>query len=138
MDTPGPLDRLPVASSRPSTSSSEPTIERISFGEARALHEADLRANISDCLDVLAQLATGIDVNVRFNAPDAFEATREVAIFDLLGIPLVHGWLVDPQDVETAKAMGDRSYNELVELMVSGGEENNAQKGGEAYLSVAV
>ena len=38
-----------------------------------------------------------MDVNVRFTDIDKFEFTDEVAIFDLLGIPLVHGWLIDPQ-----------------------------------------
>ena len=38
-----------------------------------------------------------MDVNVRFTGIDAFEFTDEVAIFDLLGMQLVHGWLVDPQ-----------------------------------------
>lgn len=28
---------------------------------------------------------------------DDFEFTRERAIFDLLDIPLYHGWIVDPQ-----------------------------------------
>ena len=41
--------------------------------------------------------ATGVDINVQFTDIDKFEFTDEVAIFDLLGIPLVHGWLVDPQ-----------------------------------------
>jgi hypothetical protein len=41
--------------------------------------------------------ATGVDVNVRFTGIDAFEFTDEVAIFDLLGMQLLHGWLVDPQ-----------------------------------------
>jgi hypothetical protein len=41
-----------------------------------------------------------------------------VAVFDLLGIPLVHGWLVDPEaDAATAVAFGNKSYNELVELL---------------------
>lgn len=29
-------------------------------------------------------------------------------------------WLVDPQDEELARVIGDRSYNELVQLMVGG------------------
>ncbi len=41
--------------------------------------------------------ATGVDVNVRFSGIDSFEFTDEVAVFDLLGMQLVHGWLVDPQ-----------------------------------------
>lgn len=39
--------------------------------------------------------------------------------FDLLGIPLVHGWLVDPADAATAAAFGTKSYNELIEMLVS-------------------
>ncbi|MEW5307491.1 MAG: hypothetical protein WDW36_009883 [Sanguina aurantia] len=128
---PGSSDLNSAGSSNAAGSSSSapsPSLECISHSTARAIHEADLRANISDCLDVLAQLATGIDVNVRFNAPDAFEATREVAVFDLLGIPLVHGWLVDPQDEELARVIGDRSYNELVQLMVSSMDEGAVAK----------
>jgi len=40
-----------------------------------------------------------------------------VAVFDLLGIALVHGWLVDPQDATTAAVFGNKSYNELVEML---------------------
>jgi hypothetical protein len=40
-----------------------------------------------------------------------------VAVFELLGIPLVHGWLVDPQDTRTAAVFGNKSYNELVEML---------------------
>jgi hypothetical protein len=52
-------------------------------------YEAHLRANIDDALHVLGKCATGIDVNLKFNSPLAFEPTPEVAIFDLLGITLV-------------------------------------------------
>lgn len=60
---------------------------------------------------MLAQLATGIDVNVRFNAPDAFEATREVAVFDLLGIPLVHGWVFLECVIYLIVEFGIRMFN---------------------------
>jgi hypothetical protein len=40
-----------------------------------------------------------------------------VAVFELLGIPLVHGWLVDPKDARTAAVFGNKSYNELVEML---------------------
>ncbi|KAJ6695544.1 NF-E2 INDUCIBLE PROTEIN [Salix koriyanagi] len=53
--------------------------------------------NISDAIDLLPRLATGIDVNLKFRRIDDFEFTRECAIFDLLDIPLYHGWMVDPQ-----------------------------------------
>lgn len=80
--------------------------------------------NIADAIDLLPRLATGIDVNIKFRRFDIllfslvihchsftlldqkysdtcriddFEFTRECAIFDLLDIPLYHGWIVDPQ-----------------------------------------
>lgn len=36
-------------------------------------------------------------VNVRFDGVKHFEFTNEIAMFDLLELPLVHGWLYDPQ-----------------------------------------
>ena len=36
-------------------------------------------------------------VQVRFDDVHGFEFTDEVAIFDLLDVSLVHGWLVGPQ-----------------------------------------
>ena len=48
-------------------------------------------------MTVLPKLATGLDVNVRFTGVSDFEYTPECSVFDLLGIPLYHGWLVDPQ-----------------------------------------
>ncbi|KAJ4712926.1 protein FAM63A-like [Melia azedarach] len=82
--------------------------------------------NIADAIDLLPRLATGIDVNIKFRRIDDFEFTPECAIFDLLDIPLYHGWIVDPQDYDTANAIGSKSYNaimgELVALETMGGE----------------
>ncbi|XP_074591567.1 uncharacterized protein LOC141847424 isoform X1 [Curcuma longa] len=75
--------------------------------------------NISDAIDLLPRLATGIDVNLHFRKIDDFEFTRECAIFDLLDIGLYHGWIVDPQDVDTAAAIGSKSYNTLVAELVA-------------------
>ncbi|KAL3619343.1 hypothetical protein CASFOL_036913 [Castilleja foliolosa] len=75
--------------------------------------------NIADAIDLLPRLTTGIDVNIRFRRIDDFEFTRECAIFDLLDIPLYHGWIVDPQDSETADAIGSKSYNTVMEELVS-------------------
>ena len=48
---------------------------------------------MADALAELPKLATGVDVNVRFtDGPLAFEFTAETAVFDLLRLPLVHGW----------------------------------------------
>ncbi|XP_071698858.1 uncharacterized protein [Rutidosis leptorrhynchoides] len=75
--------------------------------------------NIADAIDLLSRLTTGIDVNLKFTRIDDFEFTRECAIFDLLGISLYHGWIVDPQDVETSGAIGTKSYNTLMGELVA-------------------
>lgn len=74
--------------------------------------------NIADAIDLLPRLATGIDVNIKFRRIDDFEFTPECAIFDLLDIPLYHGWLVDPQD-DTVNAIGAKSYNTLMGELVA-------------------
>lgn len=75
--------------------------------------------NIADAMDLLPKLTTGIDVNVKFRRIGDFEFTPACAIFDLLGIPLYHGWILDPWDRETANAIGSKSYNALTEEFVS-------------------
>ncbi|EGV91218.1 Protein FAM63A [Cricetulus griseus] len=70
-------------------------------------------------MTVLPKLATGLDVNVRFTGVSDFEYTPECSIFDLLGIPLYHGWLVDPQSPEAVSAVGKLSYNQLVEKIIT-------------------
>ncbi|XP_042391494.1 uncharacterized protein LOC121982474 isoform X2 [Zingiber officinale] len=83
--------------------------------------------NISDAIDLLPRLATGIDVNVLFRKINDFEFTRECAIFDLLDIGLYHGWIVDPQDTDTAAAIGSRSYNTIVSELVQAFEMKKAE-----------
>ncbi|KAJ4832242.1 hypothetical protein Tsubulata_002005, partial [Turnera subulata] len=79
------------------------------------------------------------NVNVRTSSCrfwiDDFEFTPECAIFDLLDIPLYHGWIVDPQDYETANAIGPKSYNALMGELVAletlnmgDGSNNNAKE----------
>ncbi|KAL3499432.1 hypothetical protein ACH5RR_038525 [Cinchona calisaya] len=75
--------------------------------------------NIADAIGLLPRLTTGIDVNIKFMRIDDFEFTRECAIFDLLDIPLKHGWIVDLRDLDTANAIGSKSYNTLMEELVA-------------------
>ena len=43
--------------------------------------------------------------------------------------PSVHGWVVDAQeDAETARAVGNRTYNELVELVISTMDDASIQR----------
>ena len=76
--------------------------------------KANLQYNLADAISLLPRLTTGVDINVRFNDIRGIEFTADVAVFDLLGIDLVHGWLVDPQDVETTQVLGNKTYNEIV------------------------
>ncbi|KAK6137602.1 hypothetical protein DH2020_028659 [Rehmannia glutinosa] len=91
----------------------------ININEKDTGYVENQQQNIADAIDLLPRLTTGIDVNLKFRRIDDFEFTRECAIFDLLDIPLYHGWIVDPQDRETADAIGSKSYNTLMGELVS-------------------
>ncbi|KAK2830945.1 hypothetical protein Q5P01_018876 [Channa striata] len=80
--------------------------------------ELNFQQNMSDAMAVLSKLSTGLDVNVRFTGVSDFEYTPECIVFDLLDIPLYHGWLVDPQSPEMVAAVGKLSYNQLVEKII--------------------
>lgn len=82
--------------------------------------DANREQNVADAVALLPKMATGLDVNVRFRNATDFEFTDEIAIFDLLDVPLVHGWVVDRDaDPDAAAAVGDASYNEAVTLAIS-------------------
>lgn len=66
---------------------------------------------------VLHKLQTGLDVNVKFTDVRVFEYTPECIVFDLLDIPLYHGWLVDPQ--VCMWALISESYSTVVICSVS-------------------
>lgn len=83
---------------------------------------SNLEQNISDAMDILPKLKTGLDVNVRFTGITDFEYTPECIIFDLLRIPLYHGWLIDPTLNELNYAIGGRSYNQLVDFIIGTNE----------------
>ncbi|XP_056335963.1 ubiquitin carboxyl-terminal hydrolase MINDY-1 [Danio aesculapii] len=80
--------------------------------------ELNFQQNMSDAMAVLPKLSTGLDVNVRFTGVSDFEYTPECIVFDLLDVPLYHGWLVDPQSPEVVSAVGKLSYNQLVEKII--------------------
>lgn len=83
---------------------------------------ADLRENLQSCLEVLPKLNVGLDVNCQFRSPTAFEFTRELGVFDMLDIALFHGWVVSKQDELAFKALGDSSYNQVVERLIASQE----------------
>lgn len=77
------------------------------------------QATIAATLGLLPRLCHGLDVNVSFTGTEAFEYTQELACFDAFGVVLRHGWVVDPQAVSTASAIGGKTYNALQELLIN-------------------
>ncbi|CAG2170062.1 unnamed protein product [Oppiella nova] len=75
--------------------------------------------NFMDAMQILPKLPKGLDVNVRFTGVSDFEYTPECIVFDLLHIPLYHGWLVDPSDRPVKAAVGNCSYNQLVDKIIN-------------------
>ncbi|NXG52628.1 MINY1 hydrolase, partial [Psilopogon haemacephalus] len=88
--------------------------------------QLNFQQNIHDAMMVLPKLSTGLDVNVRFTGVSDFEYTPECIIFDLLNLPLYHGWLVDPQTPEVVQAVGKLSYNQLVEKIITCKQESDS------------
>ncbi|XP_039629675.1 ubiquitin carboxyl-terminal hydrolase MINDY-2 isoform X3 [Polypterus senegalus] len=91
--------------------------------------------NMSDAMAVLHKLQTGLDVNVRFTGVRVFEYTPECIVFDLLDIPLYHGWLVDPQTDDIVKAVGSCSYNQLVEKIIFCKQSDSSELVGEGFVA---
>ncbi|RWS28399.1 hypothetical protein B4U80_07982 [Leptotrombidium deliense] len=75
--------------------------------------------NMHDAIAILPKLQTGLDVNVKFDAITHFEYTPELIVFDLLHIPLYHGWLIDPEMKDIASVVGNCSYNQLVDKVIT-------------------
>lgn len=78
--------------------------------------------NTEDAISILHKLLTGLDVNVKFSGVRDFEFTGELCVFDLLGIMLYHGWVIDPSS-EAAAIINDLSYNQLTNNIFAWREE---------------
>lgn len=77
--------------------------------------ESNYNRNLDDVINLLPDLGRGLDVNVKFRHVTDFEFTPALSLFDLLRVNLYHGWIPDPQFVEIRDAVGDLTYNQLVE-----------------------
>ena len=62
-----------------------------------------LSTQLDTVIKLLPRLQYGLDVNVRFNNIRGFEFTEEMAAFDMSGVTLLHGWIVDPEDKRTVR-----------------------------------
>ncbi|XP_040044688.2 ubiquitin carboxyl-terminal hydrolase MINDY-1 isoform X2 [Gasterosteus aculeatus] len=97
--------------------------------------DLNFQQNMSDAMAVLPKLSTGLDVNVRFTGVTDFEYTPECIVFDLLDIPLYHGWLVDPQSPEMEASVGKLSYNQLVEKIIDYKHSSDSSRVSEGLLA---
>lgn len=84
------------------------------------------RHNLDRAFSILPNLKSGLDVNIKFDHIHGFEPTAELAMFDLFNVDLVHGWIADPQDVETFDVIVNKcgTYNHAVERIVQADELN--------------
>lgn len=103
--------------------------------EISEIQRLNYEQNMSDAMAILHKLQTGLDVNVKFTGVRVFEYTPECIVFDLLDIPLYHGWLVDPEISEDVKAVSNCSYNQLVEKIISCKQSDNSELVSEGYVA---
>lgn len=73
---------------------------------------------IQDALELLPQLLEGLDVNVKFRKLNDFEYTANLVIFDVVGVDLIHGWLV-PDQHPNYEIISKYSYNQALEKIIA-------------------
>eukprot|EP00418_Pyrodinium_bahamense_P094482 CAMPEP_0179041882 /NCGR_PEP_ID=MMETSP0796-20121207/16382_1 /TAXON_ID=73915 /ORGANISM="Pyrodinium bahamense, Strain pbaha01" /LENGTH=412 /DNA_ID=CAMNT_0020738253 /DNA_START=21 /DNA_END=1259 /DNA_ORIENTATION=+ len=88
-------------------------------GDSPGSRAANVRENLSSCLEILPKLNVGLDVNCKFGGVSEFEYTQELSVFDLLDICLYHGWVVSKQEEKAWAAFAHLSYNQVVERLIA-------------------
>ena len=76
---------------------------------------------------LLTRLHAGLNVDPRFQSVDDFAWGDERHLFGLLGVRLVHGWILDPQDAQQQKLRGI-SYNQLTDQLVALAESTSKRR----------
>lgn len=97
--------------------------ERVLKGspDIKSLGEGDTSLSeyhLDELLSIFPSLQYGMDVNPKFTeGPNGYEFTKNLTAFDLMGVELVHGWLLDPnnshgdeEDEKIVKLIGNKSY----------------------------
>eukprot|EP00466_Bigelowiella_natans_P000415 jgi/Bigna1/125732/aug1.1_g440 len=80
---------------------------------------ANQRQILTDIMsNVLPKLQGGLDVNVKFGGVKAFEYTQELDAFYMLGMDLIHGWVVDKDNQTLHNMLANLSYNQMTDLIV--------------------
>lgn len=91
--------------------------------ESSSEEQSGASFHLNELLTIFPTLQDGMDVNPKFTqGVTGVEYTSNLTAFELLRIELVHGWLLDPQDVDMIQRVGGRTYNELIEILIGGKE----------------
>lgn len=85
-------------------------LNKVSENESVAAQQSQ---QFQSVMTLIPLLQRGLDINVKFNDVNSFEYTQAFDVFDTFGISLYHGWVVDPQAEDLARAVKGLSYNEL-------------------------
>ncbi|CRG97581.1 conserved Plasmodium protein, unknown function [Plasmodium gallinaceum] len=93
------------------------------------------RKNIIECVEILPQLKYGLDVNCKFTDIHSFEYTKGLCIFDMLNIPLYHGWVISSDDLIFYSYLKDYSYNVIINKIVRYNEYYEKKKRNSKELS---
>jgi len=95
---------------------------------------ATTELNVEEFMETLAKLNHGLDVNVKFGGVESFEYTKELVVFDMLNVQLVHGWVCDSSS-PLHETLHNLSYNHLAvmridadELLAKGATGSEAEK----------
>lgn len=117
--------RLPAVATRNNIASIDDVVNTLA-DHAIHKHSIDGSENvyhIDELLKLFPTLQFGMDVNPKFIlGPTGVEYTNGIGTFDLMGVELVHGWLIDLQDETRVTVIGNKTYNELTEMMIMGNE----------------
>ncbi|KAI5480015.1 hypothetical protein MNV49_001980 [Pseudohyphozyma bogoriensis] len=82
--------------------------------------------DIEAVLSILPSTRYGLNLNPRFGGVDGFRsdssASGELTLFQVTKVPLVHGWVVDPQEGETWDLMVEKvgDFDSAMEHIVAG------------------
>lgn len=75
-------------------------------------------------LNLLPSLNEGLNVDPHFAG--GFTPSVEVSVFDVFGLKIVHGWIIDPQSPEYANVIKHNSYEEAQGVLVEAYEKQQA------------
>ncbi|EJS41470.1 YPL191C [Saccharomyces arboricola H-6] len=80
--------------------------------------------DVSELLTLLPQLHKGLDINPEFNG--SFENSREMSIFRLFNVDLVHGWVVDnSSNIATNEKLSRYSYESAQRVLTQAADINS-------------